>query len=308
MSRDLEIHLPDNVGVNYIMTIIRKMNIFYQYANAQLPGFILYFSGVKRVDILGVLLLYKFLEYSILKNCFINPTTIDIKVINPQIKEFGFESLIASCYTESKRMEDEYNKLQSRITNKFLVSPISIYKGLVARDDIERNCFNSISQFYGTGSVSDMIFMVVSELIGNFYSHSEDESRSIIVAYGTNDYVEIACADSGKGIVESLRPYGESSDDSLIMKKAFQKYVSSKPGTDHMGYGLWIIDETVKRNGGKMIAYSQNVYYERVGSKVRVVHSPLWKGTIVYLKLFTRNPVTIKDIIPVTSTSKIHFR
>lgn len=308
MSRDFAIWLPDKVDVNFIMTFIRKMNAFYQYDNAQRPGFFLRFTNVKRIDILGVLLLYKFLEYSIIRNCFINPTTIDIKVINPQIKEFGFDSLIASCYTDSKKMEEEYGKLQSRVTNNFLVSPISIFKGLVDRDAIERKCFNAISKFYGTGNVSDMILMVISELIGNFYSHSEDDSRSIIVAYGTNDYVEVACADTGKGIIESLKPYVASRDNLMIMKKAFQKGVSSKPGTDHMGYGLWMLDETVKRNGGRMIVYSQDVYYERLGTRVSVIPTPLWRGTIVYLKLFTRIPVSVKDIIPVTGVSKINFR
>ena len=308
MGQVFEIILPARVDVNFITTFIRIMNSFYRYDNAQLPGVILSFSNVKCIDILGILILYKFLEYSILMNCFINPTTIDIKNINPKIKEYGFDSLIASCYNDSKKMEEEYNRLQSRVTNKFLVSPISIFKGLVDRETIERKCFNSISQFYGIGEVSDMVFMVISELIGNFYSHSKDESRSIIVACGTKEYVEIACADSGTGIIESLRPYVSSRDDSRILKKAFQKGVSSKPGTDHMGYGLWMLGETVKKNNGRLIAYSQGTYYERFGGRENVISAPLWKGTIIYLKLFTKCPITVKDILPVNKDSKINFR
>lgn len=85
------------------------------------------------------------------------------------------------------------------------------------------------------------------------------------------------------------------------------KGISSKPGSDHMGYGLWMIDETIKRNSGYLITYSQDSYYERIGNKVSCSSVPLWKGTIVYLRLNTSNPVTVKDIISSTN-SRLKFR
>lgn len=302
------ISLPEKVEAKYITTVVRLLNDFYRYDNAQLPRFSLHFENVKKIDVLGILIIYKFLEYSIIKNCFLNPTTVNIEAINVHVKEFGFESLIASCYNEQKKMEEAYAKLRSRISDNFLVSPIIIFSGLENRDKIENNCFETINKFYGAGSVSDMIFMVISELIGNFYSHSNDQSRSIIVAYGTKNYVEIACADAGVGIVESLKPRCLSKDNRFIMRKAFEKGVSSKPMSDHMGYGLWMINETVGRNSGYMIAYSQDAYYERKGKSVTCVSAPLWKGTIVYLRLNTANPVNVKDIIKQQKPSKLQFR
>ena len=74
-----------------------------------------------------------------------------------------------------------------------------------------------------------------------------------------------------------------------------------------MGYGLWMIDETIKRNSGYLITYSQDSYYERIGNKVSCSSVPLWKGTIVYLRLNTSNPVTVKDIISSTN-SRLKFR
>lgn len=309
MSKETIISLPESVEAKYITTLIRLLNVFYRFDNAEIPHFYLRFKKVKKIDVLGVLVIYKFLEYSIINNCFLSPTTVDVEVINEQVREFGFESLIASCYNEQKKMIEAYGKLRSKIiTDKFLVSPIIIFSGLENRDRIEYNCFETINKFYGEGDVSDMIFMVISELIGNFYSHSNDKSRSIIVAYGTKDYVEIACADAGIGIVESLRSSCHSKDSRMIMRNAFEKGVSSKPRSDHMGYGLWMIDETIRKNAGYLIAYSRDAYYERKGKSVSCVSVPIWKGTIVYLRLNTANPVNVKDIIKHNSYSKLQFR
>lgn len=297
MSSEIVIRLPEKVEAKYITTIVRQLNTFYRYDNAQIPRFYLSFSKVKSVDIVGVLVLYKFLEYSVSNKCFFNPTTVDVDIINDQVKEYGFESLIASCYKDRKKMEEEYAKLRSKITNKLLVSPIIIFTGLNNKDRIEKDCFDKVTQFYGEGQLSDMILMVFSELIGNFYSHSNDQSRSIVVAYGKKDYVEIACADAGIGIVESLRSRLGFKNNLALLRSAFAKGISSKPSSDHMGYGLWMIDETIKKNSGYLFAYSQDAYYERRGDRVTCVEAPKWKGTIVYLKLNTANPISVKDII-----------
>ena len=308
MMNETVIVLPEKIEVQYLTSIIRLLNVFYRYDNANIPRFYLKFSKVKSIDVLGILVLFKFLEYSILKDCFFAPTTIDIETINEQVKEYGFESLIASCYNDPQKMEEAYSKLRSRIVDKFLISPIIIFSGLEDKDKIEKKCFDTITRFYGEGDVSDMVFMVISELIGNFYSHSDDKSRSIVVAYGTKERIEIACADAGIGIVGSLKTVCHSKNNISVMRSAFVKGVSSKPGSDHMGYGLWMLDETIKRNNGYLISYSQDAYYERRGNKVLCAEVPVWKGTIIYLRLNASNPVNVKDIIENKRNSIVHFR
>ena len=283
------------------------MNCFYDYNGRNLPHFFLVASNLKLIDIVGVLLLYKFMEYSILNSCFMNPRTIDIQTISDRIAEFGFGDLISSCYN-SKKMYEEYSKLRTISSDTFLVSPISIYKNNTNRNKIEQTCFRKISQFYGDGPVSGMVFMTMSELISNFYSHSNDQSRSIIVAYGNKSFVEIACADAGDGIIKTLRHKYPSKSELDVLKSALKKGVSSKPESFHMGYGMWMLDETVRLNQGRLVVYSERSYYERVSSTTSCVSAPFWKGTIVYLKLNLTNPVNVKDIIKKPSKLKINFK
>lgn len=300
--------LPDRVVTNYLTTFIRKMNVFYSYSGKKIPHFVLFASKLVEIDILGVLLLYKFLEYSVNNQCFYNPTAVDLDKVKPRIAAFGFGPLISGCFNDSKKMLNEYNSLKPYVNSmNFLISPIRLYSGNKNREEIEQNCFRSISGFYSNDSQSDMIFMVMSELVGNFYSHSNDKGNSIIVAYGNQRYVEIACADSGDGITKTLCKQFPNKNETDILDSAVKRGISSKPRSDHMGNGLWLIDETVRRNGGRLLIYSNNACFDRIGNKKQCFNAPLWNGSIVYVKLDILKPINISEIIIPNNRIKAHY-
>jgi hypothetical protein len=69
--------------------------------------------------------------------------------------------------------------------------------------------------------------------------------------------------------------------------------------TNHMGYGLWILDEIVTATQGKLHIYSEGAYiFNNHGKKIKGLCS-FWQGTIIYLSLPLANPKTLSDIASV---------
>lgn len=301
--------LPGDLVFTNVTSFIRIMNVFYSYTDLEVANFHLSAYNSRKIDLLCVLLLYKFLEYSLIYKCFSNPTFDYLDNIKKDISEFGFESLISECFNDYRRAENEYLNLKPHINkNNFLVSPITIFKGSKNRQSIESGCFDKIQDYYGNGDISDMIFTIMCELIGNFYSHSNDASKSIIVAYGDCRTVEIACADSGDGIITSLREVYPWKDSNRLLDHAMKRGITSKPMTDHIGNGLWSIDEIVKRNNGRLLVYSERSMYKRIGSKSFCSNVPEWRGTIVHVKLDLSHPVNLKDILHPVRNIKVRFK
>jgi hypothetical protein len=119
---------------------------------------------------------------------------------------------------------------------------------------------------------------------------------SIIVVHGNKSKIQISCADTGNGIVETLRSSFGSSSDEYILQKSTQKGITSKPNTNHMGYGLWYINEIVTKTKGKLEMFSQKGYYKNSAGKVQSVGSCFWKGSIINIELPLAQPITIADI------------
>lgn len=299
--------LPERIVVNYLTTFLRKMNVFYTFKDTRQPSFHLSAYNVKDIDLLGVLLLYKFLEFSIANRCFDRPSADYFDRIRNRIAAYGFGTLLSECFSDPKKMENEYNNLRPHVNSQdFIVSPITLFQGNKNRSHIERNCFSHISSYYDDVKQADMVFIVMSELIGNFYSHSDDSNKSILVAYGNKRWIEIACADSGLGIVSTLSPVFPNKREREVLFHSLQKGVSSKPNTDHMGNGLWMLDQIVRCNRGRLLLCSQNSLYERIGDKTSIIDCPRWKGSIVYVKLDVSHPVSMLDFFP-KQTNRIRF-
>ena len=141
-----------------------------------------------------------------------------------------------------------------------------------------------------------MIFQLFIELFSNFCAHAQDETKSIMVAHGDHDSIEIACADTGIGIINSLKDIVRRGTDYDLLKQAISKGVTSKPESHHMGYGLWYIDEVVKVTNGSLYIITGNTYYKRLGNKVWFSTSSKWQGTAIYLNIPLANPVLIADL------------
>jgi hypothetical protein len=143
-----------------------------------------------------------------------------------------------------------------------------------------------------------MLFTCLSEILLNFWEHAVDDNRSIIIADGTKKKIEIACADTGEGIITSLKtnPKYSNMHDSKILSKALDIGATSKERTNHMGYGLWIINEITNLVRGKLYIYSEGYFFKNDHGKVKSGSCAFWKGTIVYLNLPLGNPVSFSDL------------
>lgn len=295
MSREEYIvYLPDRLVFNNISELVRKLNFMYGEREKNRPNVYLVLRSLKDIDILGILILYKFMDFSIRENCFKSPNFHnEVKsVFNRQVKKYGFDNLISECYKDRTEMKRNFDNLKVEIKGDFLIAPIAIK----SEENINKNALKQIEAYYTDENTCSIVFSFFSELHSNFNAHSNDTSRSVIVAYGNKDYVEISCADSGDGIITSMRNLYDIKDDCKLLRKAMSEGVTSKPSTNHMGYGLWLLNEIVKLSKGQLMVYSQTACYINRFGKESLLSVPNWKGTMVYVKLNLKDLPTLKDV------------
>jgi hypothetical protein len=308
-SRETQIFLPKKLSKNYIMSYIGKLNFYFEIKNQKKEKYFIIFEKVVEVDLLGVLLTYKFLEYSIKNDCFHNPTLMLNDVMKKQIKRFGFDNLI-SDFVRGNEAKKEYENLKVEIIDDFLIAPIALIRSDDNnKDAIKKKYLPEIERYFKDDATCTMILQVFSEVLHNFWSHAVKDTLSIIVVHGNKSKIQISCADTGNGIVETLRPSFGSNSDEYILQKSTQKGITSKPYTNHMGYGLWYVNEIVTRTNGKLEMFSQRGYYKNSLGKVQSVRSCFWKGSIINIELPLAKPVTIADIeTRINNGLKINFK
>lgn len=303
----INIIIGEKANIQYASSIIGKLNFFFKLKNRELPNFYLSFHNTKEVDMLGVLLIYKLLEYSVSENCFITPRIFLPKHIKQEMKFYGFHDLISELMTGNDTIK-EFENLKLDVKKDFFIAPIALIKGTNQSSKIlNQKYYPQISEYYGYESISLMIFQLFTELYSNFSSHALDETKSIMVAHGNHNRIEIACADTGIGIITSMKNTYNTKSDFDIVRNAVSKGITSKPDTNHMGYGLWYVDEVVKRLNGKLHIITSNTYYKRLGNKVWLSHSSFWQGTIIYLDIPVTQPILISNLENNNPTHYLRF-
>ena len=112
---------------NYEDEIIRKLGCFYIYKQQQKRLFFLDFSDVKDLDLLGMLILYKFLEYSVINKCFFNPCLLNFEENRIVASEGGAAAGEARAAVEKRTG-------RSVITNKNAAQLQDLVTGLIEAD------------------------------------------------------------------------------------------------------------------------------------------------------------------------------
>lgn len=304
---------PKNMEINNLASFVRMFNFIFDLSGKEKPNYFLAFSNVERCDVTGVLILYKILEYSVSHKCFLSPKTdvFNSGLIKAYITEFGFLELIKSLMNDSDAIDlRPYKKLRISSDEKVLVAPIALIRKDTGHSfDIIKNHYEPvISSFYKNERVQQMILSVYTEILHNFWAHATSDNKSIIVGYGTKNYFEIACCDNGYGIDGTMNTRFSSKNSKFLVKKAMENGVTSKINSNHMGYGLWYINEVVSKARGRLTIVSNNVLYRNDYGKVSVSDCPFWKGCIVSLKLPLSNPISIKDInVDISNDVNINF-
>ena len=304
----LPIHLPKRLTNSFISSYIGKINVIFQYKNTGTKTIALDFGDVQEIDILGTLITYKVLEYCMINNCFANKIHNIFANDNlvKEIQRFGFDEFINSLTVVE---EKKYKKLKVELLNNCVVAPIALLRrdSAYSEEMIQKKYEPTISKYYAENEKkAGMILEVFTEIMHNFWSHASD-NKSIIAGFGNKAFFEIACADNGLGIDGTMAFQYPNKTGLQRMKLAMKRGITSKTNTNHMGFGLWFINEIVNRTKGILTIISNGILFQnRFGSMVYSA-CPKWEGTIVYVKLPLEKPVTISEIEDTRTIININF-
>ena len=304
------IYLPSRIDRNNIPEIISKLEYIFQSSGKEIPNIFLNFNNVKVIDITGVLVLYKFLEFSVTHCCFKNPlfNLTQNVILEDKIEKYGFSTLITKLM-DNKTKEQYYKNLSTQVTADFILAPVAMIKGDDSTTQKE-NALKQIVNYYGNNDISTMILQIFSEIFQNFISHAEKDTLSVIVVQGNKNKIEFACADNGIGIINSLKEnqrYSLYKSESLF-PKVLERGVTSKEKSNHLGYGLYYVNEVVNRLKGQMSVFTDNMILQNDHVRIYISKIAHWQGTLINVNIPLKQSVTIDDIeSQIDNNIKINF-
>ncbi|WP_157811517.1 ATP-binding protein [Lacinutrix sp. Bg11-31] len=291
--------MPKNLGVNSINLVLTEFKDVFNYNEQRLTGYVLDLSKIRKINVLGMLIVYKIIEYSVEKKCFQNPEIHYEELMEDKWAEFEFIPILNS-YIKEVDSSQSFKNLKIQLTDKFILAPQPLLRNSDFTDKYLKNKFlPKIKQYYqGRDKVISMVFTCFSEILLNFWEHAVDDTKSIMIADGNKNYMEIACSDTGNGIISTLKknPKYNGFSNTELISKCVNKNVTSKENTYHMGFGLWIIDQIVKEVKGRFHLFSEGVHYSNEYGKVKIKNTGFWQGTIVYIALPLNNAKSLCDI------------
>lgn len=294
----MKITLPEKFTHQYFKSILNEMQLLFRSEDKLIEGVFLDASNIRKVNILGILLIYKFLEYAILKNCFNSPkcNVFSNTTILEHVDKYGFKpfmQMFVNC-TIPLDYSIKFNK-----TDGIFIAPMVLHRGL-SKEKTEEQYKSKIRDYYNYDSqITFAVLQCVGEIASNFSEHAVDDTKSILVASGNRDYFEIACADTGNGVVSTLSPCLEYEHKRgyQVLTQSILRGISSKLDDGHMGYGLWLINQFVEGTGGELLICSEGAYLYRRGKRIDKGESGYWKGTIVYLRIYLTNKLMLQSVI-----------
>lgn len=302
---------PKNFTAPSIRSFISDIRGIFSLQEKQVSDVFFDVSETENINILGALLIYKFLDFTVHKKCFLRPTTNlnlkSSKYIASELKKMGFRQLVEECFTE-KTLDDENFTYQEN--NNCFISPTVLERNS-GISGIGKSNEKRINDYYAYDiTIASVVLSCLGEISSNFQEHAETDTRSVILATGDKQHFEVACADNGVGILSSLKgnfglqfrkaPY-------LILKKSTERGISSKLSEGHMGCGLWLVNEYVTQAKGYMCIYSENGYYINKKGIIKCGESPYWKGTIVYVNIPIRDSNVLSEVIKSIKTREEYF-
>lgn len=299
---------PKSLESSFSLDFLRMAEEIFSLRNQNEPDVVFDLRNVKRTGILGLLLIYKFVEFTVSNKCFLAPLLYHNPYIKEQLQEYRFWNLLESYMSEKPK--SNYNELEYKLSDGFFIAPMPLLR---SSKYTKNSLLPQISNYYSGNEVIESIVLdCLNEILLNFWEHAVDDTQSILVAKGNKDKIEIACADTGNGIVSTLSPVLENNlSKENILLKALQRNVTSKRDTSHMGCGLWIINQLVSANKGHLNIFSEGAFVINRLGKITSGRCSFWQGTIIYLSLPLKNPINMAEIlkeeIPQYNRLKINF-
>lgn len=275
---------PPTFSISTVRFFLKEVEKVFRWNNKEIKDFVLELGWTTEIDILGQLLLYKFLEYSVKHQCFYFPKINVNNKVTEELRRSTFWSLINDFI---RNQDVNYKELKFREYKGIFIVPINLTTK--TKDEAEALYAPRITTYYSNKHVQFVVLSCMGEVASNFHEHSNDKTNAILVASGNNSCFRIACADTGVGIISSLRPSlgleYQRKDGFEILQKSVEREVTSKHNTNHTGCGLWLIDSFVTGLKGELHIYSEGAYYINHQGKIKRGVCSYWKGTIIYVYL-----------------------
>lgn len=301
---------PEKLTYANVDQFIKMAYPIFGYQNKRLPNVMFDTTTTKKLDLLGSLLVYKFYEYTVHKSCFAKPKSRISDYVKGELEKRLIQSLVDTFINNEK---PRYNKLKFIGTDELFISPILLVRE--SKEDELANAGKDISKYYNKSEdVRFIVLTCMGEIASNFKAHADEDTESILSVTGTKDSFEIACVDTGVGIITSLssafRNKRIKCPTSKILEKALDKGVSSKNiESGHMGYGLWMLKELVIAAKGEFRIFSEGFCVICHNGRVKFKSCPYWKGTIAYMKLPLFNAKKLREnLSQISSQNNIKIR
>lgn len=292
---DIVFTAPVEFTITTARYFLKEVESVFKWDNQEKRNFKLEVGLTERIDMFGQLLLYKFLEYSVKHRSFYMPNINVNRIVTEELRKSTFWSLINDFI---RNQDVNYKELKFREFRGIFIVPINLTTK--TKDEAEALYAPRITQYYQDRKVQFVVLSCMGEVASNFHDHSNDKTNAILVASGDNSCFRIACADTGVGIVTSLRPAlgleYQRKNKFEVLQKSVGKEVTSKRNTDHTGCGLWLIDSFVTGLKGELHIYSEGAYYINRQGKIKRGECPYWKGTIIYVNLPFNNKKALTEM------------
>lgn len=284
--------MPKNLSICSARQFLSEVEGIFSLTEARVEGVDLDTSDIEKADIFGQLLLYKFIEYTIHKACFKSPATNlknNLKLKN-MLDMTGFLPFMNEFMNKKNNIlkndiPDDY-KLGWKQADKIYIAPIVLTK---KEDNLEKDeqIRKKLRAYYNYDhTIVGTILSCITEVGSNFMEHAEESTNSVMVAAGNREYFELACADTGKGVLTSLRKVVSSRmQKHELLRMALNKGVTSKPNSNHVGAGLWLISQYVSFASGEMLLFSEGAMCHQKKNHFKMGQCGYWKGTIIYVRL-----------------------
>ncbi len=291
---------PKHFNIKTIGDFLNIASPIFQMKNKQEPNVLFDLSKTAQCSVTGLLIIYKFIDYTYHNYCFKKPEILASKYIEDEWEKFEFKNLMRAYISNTDKTEREYKKMKIKIDDNFIIAPQALLRNTTySYEKLQTNFLPKIESYYKDNPrVVKMVFTCLSELLLNFWEHAKMDNKSIIVASGNKSKIEISCADNGEGIISTLGMSKtiHSLKIEEILLSSLNKGITSKKLSNHMGYGLWIVNEIVNLTNSRLHIYSQGAFVKNDYGHITTGKCGYWQGTIVTLILYLKEPKTICDI------------
>lgn len=272
-----------DVGINKISTLVRKLSFIFNCDAKKIPNCEFRITCSK-LDPLSALVIFKMFDYSANHSCLDSPRA-NLDNILDLFSFYGIDKLMKKLIKQEE-VKNLYRNLKPLQKEGFFIAPHPINRdSFKNKQELENKYTEFIADYYQDicPELVQYFNTCLCEIASNFLYHALEDNNSILMAQGNKNKIEIVCVDNSNGILSSLDPSNNNRKN--VMKRAFERGVSSKRNDAHCGTGLWYVERIVEHLNGTLSVISEDMSYICKSGKVFIKESPYWKGSIFYLKL-----------------------